>query len=181
MSPAKARKFSPEVRSRAVRMVLEHEKDHPSRWATVCSVAAKIGCTAQTLHEWIMVRGQDLASYQHRRLSENTGAGLTVTDAARGMELIQLAPGDTSGLGSRRVQLYFELEVEVAGAVYTIATGRMVVEPDVTVRARAPSLTSATWMAYSAFFPRTPFRNPSKRVRLPTGIPLRFHPGNSSD
>ena len=53
MSQEKARKFSPEVRSRAVRMVLEHEKDHPSRWAAVCSVAAKIGCTGQTLHEWV--------------------------------------------------------------------------------------------------------------------------------
>lgn len=53
MSQAKAKRFSPEVRIRAVRMVLEHEKDHSSRWAAVCSVAAKIGCTGQTLHEWV--------------------------------------------------------------------------------------------------------------------------------
>lgn len=46
-------RFSPEVRARAVRLVLEHEQDHPSRWAAISSVAAKIGCTAQSLNEWV--------------------------------------------------------------------------------------------------------------------------------
>ena len=48
-----ANRFSDEVRCRAVRMVLEHEGGHSSRWAAVSSIAAKIGCTAQTLHEWV--------------------------------------------------------------------------------------------------------------------------------
>ena len=46
-------KFSPEVRERAVRMVMEHRGDHASQWAAIVSIAAKIGCTAQTLHNWV--------------------------------------------------------------------------------------------------------------------------------
>ena len=44
-------KFSSEVRERAVRMVLEHRGEHASQWAAIVSIAAKIGCTAQTLNE----------------------------------------------------------------------------------------------------------------------------------
>ena len=52
MTSKTTNKFSPEVRARAVRMVLDHEGEHSSRWATIMSIAAKIGCTPQTLNEW---------------------------------------------------------------------------------------------------------------------------------
>ncbi len=46
-------KFAPEVRERAVRMVFDHERDYPSRWAAMVSIAEKIGCSAHTLNEWV--------------------------------------------------------------------------------------------------------------------------------
>ncbi len=49
----KSNRFSPEVRERAVRMVQEHRGEYPSLWAAIESIAAKIGCVPQTLHEWV--------------------------------------------------------------------------------------------------------------------------------
>ena len=49
----KSNKFSPEVRERAVRMVLEHRGEYPSQWAAIESIAPKIGCVPQTLLEWV--------------------------------------------------------------------------------------------------------------------------------
>ena len=53
MTAKTTNKFSPEVRERAVRMVLDHEGEHSSRWTAVQSSAAKIGCSPHTLLDWV--------------------------------------------------------------------------------------------------------------------------------
>ncbi len=54
------KRYSPEVRDRAVRMVLEHQEEYESQWAAVSSIAAKIGCTAETLRKWVRQSEHDL-------------------------------------------------------------------------------------------------------------------------
>jgi len=53
----KSPKFPPEMRERAVRMVHEHRSEHPSQWAAIESIAAKVGCAPQTLHTWVKLPG----------------------------------------------------------------------------------------------------------------------------
>ena len=46
-------KYSPEVRERTVRMVLDNQSQHESRWAAIVSISSKIGCAPQTLNAWV--------------------------------------------------------------------------------------------------------------------------------
>lgn len=68
--------YSLEVRQRAVRLVLDHEGAHDSQWAAICSVAAKIGCTAETLRKWVRQSERDvgkrpgLTTNERERLKE---------------------------------------------------------------------------------------------------------------
>ena len=52
-------RYSPEVRERAVRLVLEHEREHDSQWAAIRSIAAKIGCSSETLRHWVRAVERD--------------------------------------------------------------------------------------------------------------------------
>ena len=52
-------KYSPEVRERAVRLVLTQQEAHDSQWAAIESIAGKIGCTAETLRKWVRQRERD--------------------------------------------------------------------------------------------------------------------------
>jgi len=69
----KQTRYSPEIRERAVRMVFEHQADYDSQWATLNSIAGKIGCTAETLRKWV------------RRAERDQGLrdGLTTSDRER--------------------------------------------------------------------------------------------------
>lgn len=56
---SRSKRYSPEVRDRAVRMVFEHQKNYLSQWAAIGAIAAKFGCTAQTLHNWVRQAERD--------------------------------------------------------------------------------------------------------------------------
>jgi transposase len=59
MTSKTSNKFSSEVRERAVRLVPTHRGEHPSEWAAISSIAAKIGCTGETLRHWVRQAERD--------------------------------------------------------------------------------------------------------------------------
>ncbi|WP_435052155.1 IS3-like element IS1203 family transposase [Escherichia coli] len=71
-------RFSPEVRQRAIRMVLESQDEYDSQWAAICSIAPKIGCTPETLRVWVR---------QHERDTGSGDGGLTSAERQRLKEL----------------------------------------------------------------------------------------------
>jgi transposase len=90
----KSVKFSPEVRERAVRMVLESQGEHPSQWSAIESIAAKIGCVPQTLHGWLRRHERDAGvragptSSEQQRLKE---LEREVKELRRANEILKLA------------------------------------------------------------------------------------------
>lgn len=69
-------RYSPEVRERSVRMVLEHVDEYPSQWAAIGSIASKMGCTRETLRNWVRQAERDtgrrpgLTTQERERLKE---------------------------------------------------------------------------------------------------------------
>src|SRR6201999_275023 len=100
MTSPTTNKFSPEVRDRAVRMVLDHEGEHPSRWAAISSIAGKIGCSPHTLLEWVKKADRDSGRSpgvprRQRRFPAHTGNG-PLTNLARDTDV--LVPPPARGL-----------------------------------------------------------------------------------
>ena len=73
---SKQNRYSPEVRQRAVRMVFDHQSEYESQWEAIRSIAAKMGCTAETLRKWVRKaeidtgRRDGITSDQHARIKE---------------------------------------------------------------------------------------------------------------
>src|SRR5678815_720112 len=71
-----SKRYSPEIRERAVRLVFEHQGEYESQWAAIGSIASKIGCTGETLRRWVRQAERDqgkrsgLSSSERDRLKE---------------------------------------------------------------------------------------------------------------
>ena len=95
---ARPSKYSPEVRERAVRMVREHGPEHASQWAAITSIASKIGCTGETLRNWVRQAERDAGQR----------AGLT-TDERAELKRLQREVGELKRANEilRKASAYF--------------------------------------------------------------------------
>ena len=71
------KRYSPEVRERAARMVFDHQGEYDSQWAALNSIASKIGCTAETLRKWV----------RRSEIDQGKRVGMTSSDRERLLEL----------------------------------------------------------------------------------------------
>lgn len=88
----KSTKFSPEVRERAVRMVFESRGDYGSQWAAIESIAAKIGCSAQTLCNWVRQYERDTGQRDGTIRKENILISFAIKDLDAAMPSVWEAP-----------------------------------------------------------------------------------------
>ncbi len=91
---SRASRYAPEVRERAVRMVVEHAADHESEWAAMRSIADQFGCTAETLRKWARQVEHDLPT---RCLSYNRQQGRCCDWRTQPSDLAAVEPAPTLG------------------------------------------------------------------------------------
>ena len=91
-------KFSPEVRGRAVRIVLDHEGGYSSRWAAIVSISDKIGCTTQTLSKWVKRHEIDTG--------QREGVSTEMTDRMKALERENKEPKRANEI-LRKASAYF--------------------------------------------------------------------------
>ena len=87
----KSLKFSPEVQERAVRMVVEARAQHESQWAAIVSIAAKIGCTAETLRRWVRQAERDSGQREGLTTAEAERIKALEREVRKANEILKLA------------------------------------------------------------------------------------------
>ena len=83
-----SKRYSPEVRERAVRMVFEHAAEYDSQWKAMCSIATKIGCTPETLRTWVRRTEVDTGRREGVELKQDVSDGEANTDKARVQQMV---------------------------------------------------------------------------------------------